>query len=293
MPAAPLVVAAVIAVAAITTQIGLFLTHKCEFDCLGYGYLREGHRGKQILLSPTDVDAIESDFDILTRPNATLAAAIGRDYGDQSKGFDVDPADFELVNVNNPGRHLPGFSDNALTRLTDEWASRRGLTRDYEQLLEKRPRATAAAFPWHQDMQYWPKRSGASTRTVTFSLALTDADADAGCLQVIPGSGTAQQLLSDRGAAASGGSNERAIELPLTEAELGSARPVPVKRGQVTMHDEWIVHGSGGNAKATPRKTYVVAYRDAKMVEYERSIGFSHSYNDDPEVLRKVRAGEL
>ena len=111
-------------------------------------------------------------------------------------------------------------------------------------------------------------------------------------LQVIPGSGTAQQLLSDRGAAASGG-NERAIELPLTEAELGSARPVPVKRGQVTMHDEWIVHGSGGNAKATPRKTYVVAYRDAKMVEYERSIGFSHSYNDDPDVLRKVRAGEL
>ena len=95
------------------------------------------------------------------------------------------------------------------------------------------------------------------------------------------------------GAAASAGSNERAIELPLTEAELGSARPVPVKRGQVTMHDEWIVHGSGGNAKATPRKTYVVAYRDAKMVAYERSIGFSHSYNDDPDVLRKVRAGEL
>ena len=104
-------------------------------------------------------------------------------------------------------------------------------------------------------MQYWPKRApeGASTRTVTFSLALTDADADAGCLQVIPGSGTAQQLLSDRGAAASGG-HERAIELPLTEAELGNARPVPVKRGQVTMPDEWIVRGSGGNAKAPPRK---------------------------------------
>ena len=159
MPAAPIVVAAVIAIAAITTQIGIFLTHRCEFDCLGYGYLREGHRGKQILLSPADVDAIEADFDILTRPNSTLAEAMGRDYGDQSKGFDVDP--------------------------------------------------------------------------------------------------------------------------------------VPVKRGQVTMHDEWIVHGSGGNAKATPRKTYVVAYRDAKMVEYERSIGFSHSYNDDPDVLRKVRAGEL
>ena len=89
MPAAPLVVAAVIAVAAITTQIGIFLTHRCEFDCLGYGYLREGHRGKQILLARTDVDAIEADFDILTRPNATLAAMMGRDYGDQSKGFDV------------------------------------------------------------------------------------------------------------------------------------------------------------------------------------------------------------
>ena len=38
---------------------------------------------------------------------------------------------------------------------------------------------------------------------------------------------------------------------------------------------------------------YVVAFRDAAAVAYERSVGFSHSYNDDAETLRRVRAGEL
>jgi ectoine hydroxylase-related dioxygenase (phytanoyl-CoA dioxygenase family) len=37
---------------------------------------------------------------------------------------------------------------------------------------------------------------------------------------------------------------------------------VPVRRGDVTVHDERIVHGSDGNTSTTcPRKTYVLAYR--------------------------------
>ena len=68
---------------------------------------------------------------------------------------------------------------------------------------------------------------------------------------------------------------------------------LPVKRGDVTVHDEWIVHGSGGNPSDRVRKTYVAAYRDASMVDYERAIGFSHSYNNDPEVIRRIRAREL
>ena len=68
---------------------------------------------------------------------------------------------------------------------------------------------------------------------------------------------------------------------------------LPLKRGDVTIHEEWIVHGSGGNESNDYRKTVVLAFRDERMIEYERSIGFSHSYNNDPEVIRKIRAGEL
>jgi hypothetical protein len=54
----------------------------------------------------------------------------------------------------------------------------------------------------------------------------------------------------------------------------------PVRRGDVTVHDEWVVHGSGGNPSPRWRKTYVVAYRSLETIAYERSIGFTHSHND-------------
>ena len=146
-------------------------------------------------------------------------------------------------------------------------------------------------------MQYWPKQSAAPTTTATFSLALTDADSSNGCLRVIPQSGLARALLSERSASAAAGpsasGSERAIVLPLTESELARTVRLPVRRGDVTVHDEWIVHGSGGNPSDRVRKTYVAAFRDSAMVAYERSIGFTHSYNDGEEILRRVRSGEV
>ena len=53
------------------------------------------------------------------------------------------------------------------------------------------------------------------------------------------------------------------------------------------------MHGSGGNPSERVRKTDVAAFRDAAMVAYERSVGFTHSYNDGEETLKRVRAGEL
>jgi hypothetical protein len=33
------------------------------------------------------------------------------------------------------------------------------------------------------------------------------------------------------------------------------------------------VHGSTGNMSDRPRKTYVMAFRDEKMIEFERGLG--------------------
>ncbi|MEL0210392.1 MAG: hypothetical protein VW891_07395, partial [Novosphingobium sp.] len=49
----------------------------------------------------------------------------------------------------------------------------------------------------------------------------------------------------------------------------------------ITVHDELIVHGSGGNTSPDRwRRTYIVAFRSKACVDYERSIGFTHSHND-------------
>jgi hypothetical protein len=55
---------------------------------------------------------------------------------------------------------------------------------------------------------------------------------------------------------------------------------LPLRRGDITVHNERIVHGSPGNRSDGWRRTYVIAHRSRRTVEYERSIGFTHSHND-------------
>ena len=37
--------------------------------------------------------------------------------------------------------------------------------------------------------------------------------------------------------------------------------PTPVKRGSVSLHDEYVVHGSNDNGSGGDRRTYVLAFR--------------------------------
>ena len=67
-------------------------------------------------------------------------------------------------------------------------------------------------------------------------------------------------------------------------AEVASGetvRTAPVGRGGVTLHDEWVVHGSPGNNSPRHRRTYVIAFRARAIHEAERAAGFTHSHNDE------------
>jgi phytanoyl-CoA hydroxylase len=94
------------------------------------------------------------------------------------------------------------------------------------------------------------------------------------------GSGVAKELRPHRPAHGDGRDDGHAITtdiLPNDEVRLA-----PARRGSVTLHDEYIVHGSGGNTcKDKQRRTYVVAYRAKEIVDAERKIGFTHSHNDE------------
>ncbi|MCP4888865.1 MAG: phytanoyl-CoA dioxygenase family protein, partial [Planctomycetaceae bacterium] len=156
---------------------------------------------------------------------------------------------------------------------------------DYEQFLAKRPQKEAAEFAMHQDLGYWPKTE--NTWTATFSLALSDSELQNGCLQVCPGTNKESELrnhvpkeFGDDSSTADGNrddSHTLVIEM-LPDDEIVY---LPVKRGSVTIHDERIVHGSGGNTSDEWRKTYVMAFRDSETVRQEREMGFTHSHNDE------------
>ena len=62
----------------------------------------------------------------------------------------------------------------------------------------------------------------------------------------------------------------------------------PIARGDCTVHNERVMHGSGGNLTGGYRRAYVVAYRAEDTVRIERQLGFTHSHNDEGEVLDSV-----
>jgi ectoine hydroxylase-related dioxygenase (phytanoyl-CoA dioxygenase family) len=65
--------------------------------------------------------------------------------------------------------------------------------------------------------------------------------------------------------------------------------PVPIARGDITVHSEGVLHGSGGNVTADSwRRAYIVAFRSTSTVQAERELGFTHSHNDDVTVLETV-----
>ena len=63
---------------------------------------------------------------------------------------------------------------------------------------------------------------------------------------------------------------------------------VPIKKGDCTVHNERVMHGSGGNHTAGFRRAYIIAYRSSDTIATERSLGFTHSHNDELDVLDEV-----
>lgn len=211
---------------------------------------------------------------------------MGRDFCDMSQPYGTPLEDFQLVNAMLPSKYAPELKDNIFTKVAQSIADQLytdGIAKmDYEQFLGKKPSKSKAEFAMHQDLGYWPKTK--NTWTATFSLALTDSELENGCLQVVPGTNKEAELRKHKPISfdtskeneSRGDAHTLVIESKATDEIVY----LPVKRGSITIHDERIVHGSGGNLAKTWRKTYVMAFRDAKTIEEERAMGFTHSHND-------------
>jgi non-haem Fe2+, alpha-ketoglutarate-dependent halogenase len=95
--------------------------------------------------------------------------------------------------------------------------------------------------PWHQDAFYWPL---SPHRAVTVWLAFTDSDEENGAMRVIPGThrvGRIKHVHSD--------STSDVLHMELAPGTVREADAVPLilKAGQVSLHDDNIVHGSVAN----------------------------------------------
>ncbi len=247
-------------------------------------YNEEGYLVLEDVLSESELGTIDSWFEHFIMGGEK--EHMGRDFCDMSQPYGTPFEKFQLVNAMLPGKYRSELVNNIFYQVAHGIAGQLypngKADMDYEQFLAKKPSKPGAAFTMHQDLGYWPKTE--NTWTATFSLALTDSGLENGCLQVVPGSNREPELRTHKPASyseASGeGSRDDSHTLVIETRPGDRVVYLPVKRGSVTIHDERIIHGSGGNSSQNWRKTYVMAFRDVKTIQEERAMGFTHSHND-------------
>ncbi len=235
------------------------------------------------VLTEDEVAEIEAVYDRFLRREIEVP---GKDYCDMAGDYGRRPEDFSIVNVMLPRRYYPQWQGNVYERRTAHIAAQLcgdGMTIDYDQLLAKQPYKDDAIFAWHQDMAYWPDTP--DRRTATFWLAVDDSTLENGCMRFVPATNHETEL-RPHAPVYGGRGTSHALGTDLREGDQVVVKPIA--RGDCTVHNERVMHGSGGNLTGGYRRAYVVAYRAEDTVRIERQLGFTHSHNDQGEVLDSV-----
>ncbi len=235
------------------------------------------------VVSPEELAALDADYQRFVRREIAVA---GKDFCDMSGDYDKPVESFAIINVMLPRRYHPAWQGNVYERRAHSIAAQLcgpDMALDYDQLLAKRPRRPDAVFAWHQDLAYWPDDTP-DTRTATCWLALDDSTPENGCMRFV--SGTQKQPLRPHRPLHGDRSKSHTLVTDLAKGDRVSL--ARIARGDITVHDERVLHGSGGNSSDGWRRAYIVAFRSAATVAEERRRGFTHSHNDAPQVLGQV-----
>jgi phytanoyl-CoA hydroxylase len=247
-------------------------------------FRRDGYVHLPGVMTTAEMDEIDDVYQRFLRGEIIVE---GKDFNDMTTGeHGGDPAQWAIVNVMLPRRYLPSWQGNAFEQRAASIAEQlcgEGMTLDFDQLLAKHPGRDDAVFGWHQDQAYWIDTD--DRRTATCWLAVDDSTMENGCMQFLPGS----HLEPVRPHVPQHGDRESSHTL-ITELRPGDLpRAVPIRRGDITVHNEGVLHGSGGNTTVDSwRRAYIVAFRSTSTVAEERRRGFTHSHNDAPAVLDTV-----
>jgi len=210
----------------------------------------------------------------------------GKDLCDMSGATDRTPDEYTVFNAMLPRKYHPEWQGNTFEQRCQSIADQlqQGDMRiDYDQILAKRPNSGDAVFAWHQDLAYWPPFGEAATATCW--LALDDSTRANGCMRFIPGSQAEAELRPHapvKLAASQDRQDDESSHALVTAVDEARERVnyVEIKRGDITVHNERVVHGSGPNLSDGWRRAYVLAFRKRATVEEERRHGFTHSHND-------------
>jgi ectoine hydroxylase-related dioxygenase (phytanoyl-CoA dioxygenase family) len=130
-------------------------------------------------------------------------------------------------------------------------------------LIVKPPR-DGLKVEWHQDNTYWPSVTGTDVTTVW--LALDDTDEGNACMHVIPSSHSGYEALEMQ---QTDGGDLLSVKVDVTPEMESAAVPVRLAAGDASLHDSFIIHGSGANHSDRRRAGYTMRYANACTVEVD------------------------
>ena len=143
----------------------------------------------------------------------------------------------------------------------------------HSKLMQKEPRV-GGAWEWHQDYGYWYKNEFLlPDQMMSVMVAITDANQENGCLQVIKGShkiGRVEHGFSGEQV----GASQRYVDLSLKTMELIY---VELKAGDVLFFHSNILHRSEANLSDRPRWSMISCYNRQSNVGYNDSASSSSS----------------
>ena len=117
---------------------------------------------------------------------------------------------------------------------------------------------------WHQDASYWPLTP---SRVVSAWLAIDDVDVDNSAMRVIPGSHHHAQLTFHDSI-----EDENNVLFQTVRDAEGWGRPpvsLEMKAGQISLHSDWILHGSQPNRSNRRRCGLAMRYLSADVHAYD------------------------
>ena len=129
-----------------------------------------------------------------------------------------------------------------------------------------KPARVGTKTPWHQDGEYWPIRPLA---TCSVWIAVDPSTPENGCLRVIPGSHRRRELGKHDYNGADGLSLP--LEIRQDEYDESTAQDIVLERGQISLHDVYLIHGSEPNRSGKPRRGMTLRYMPTTSV-YRRDL---------------------
>lgn len=126
------------------------------------------------------------------------------------------------------------------------------------QFFSKEP-GDGLTTPWHQDTYYWPLEPH---QTVTVWLAFTDTDQENSAMQVIPGSHRIGPIRHKQSTTKSD-----VLNMQVTADRFAPSEAVwlDLKAGQISLHDDRIIHGSSPNNSQRLRCGLTMRYSTGKV----------------------------